>query len=147
MKRPDDNAPVRLKLPSKLESLDRFQEFIRGQIRDSGCSQETRFNIQLALEEALVNIMHYAYPGGETGWIELTCRLEENRTRLCVEIRDGGRPFNPFECEHPDIGASLEQRPVGGLGIFLIRKMTQQADYRRDADVNVLTMRFHLDGA
>jgi len=144
---PDEAVPCRLKLPATLESLDPFQDFVRGQIRESRCPQETQFKIQLALEEALVNIAHYAYPPGGAGWIELACRLESGGKRLWVEIRDGGRAFNPFERGKPDMTASLDKRQIGGLGIFLVRQMTEKAEYRRDGDTNVLTLQFGLDAA
>lgn len=142
---PDEVVFRRLKLPATLESLDPFQDFVRGQIRDGGCSRETQFKIQLALEEALVNIAHYAYPPGVSGWIELACRLEPAGQRLCVEIRDGGRAFNPFERAKPDMTAPLDKRPIGGLGIFLVRQMAEKAEYRRDGEINVLTMHFRLE--
>ena len=144
MKPPHDNVPTRLKLPAVLESLDPFQDFVRGKIRDCGCPHETQFKIQLALEEALVNVIHYAYPPEGAGWIEIACLLEKGGTCLQVEIRDGGCLFNPFERAKPDMSVSLEKREIGGLGIFLIRQMTEQADYRRENDVNVLTMIFRL---
>lgn len=143
MKHADKSGAACLKLPAALESLEPFQDFVRGQIRDCGCPQEMQFKIQLALEEALVNIIHYAYPPESKGWIELACMLEHNR--LKVEIRDGGYPFNPFEREKPDTTATLEERQIGGLGIFLIRQMAEQSDYRRDNDMNILTMVFRLD--
>ena len=138
---------ARLKLPAALESLDPFQDFVRNQTRDCGCSTAAQFKIQLALEEALVNIAHYAYPPGVEGWIELACRLDKDGRRLGVEIRDGGRAFNPFERGQPDTNASLEQRQIGGLGIFLIRKMAEKADYRREGETNVITLEFRLDDA
>jgi len=144
---PVDNTPPRLKLPAALEALDPFQDFVRNQTRDCGCSAAAQFKIQLALEEAVVNIVHYAYPPGVEGWIELACQLEEDGRRLAVEIRDGGRAFNPLERGQPDTNASLEQRQIGGLGIFLIRKMAEKADYFRDGDVNVLALEFRLDAA
>lgn len=147
MPKPEDNPPASLKLPAVLESLDPFQDFVRNRIRAGGCSTAAQFKIQLALEEALVNIFHYAYPQGGEGWVELTCRVEEGGRRLDVEIRDGGRAFNPFERGQPDTTAPLADRQIGGLGIFLIRKMAEKADYRRDGETNVLAMRFRLDAA
>ena len=145
MTKPADSTMARLKLPAALESLDPFQDFVRNQTRDCGCSTAAQFKIQLALEEALVNIAHYAYPPGSAGWIELGCRLQQDGRRLFLEIRDGGRAFNPFEHRQPDTQASLEERQIGGLGIFLVRQMTEKAEYRRDGDVNVLTLEFRLN--
>lgn len=139
----NDGAPARLKLPAVQESLDPFQDFVRGQIRSSGNRPASQFKIHVALEEALVNIARYAYPPGETGWIELACSLREGQ-RLCVEIRDGGRLFNPFERVRPDSKASPEQREVDGLGVFLIRQMAEKAGYRREGEINVMSLEFGL---
>ncbi len=147
MTNPDASLPARLKLPAVLESLDPFQDFARRQLPAGGWPAAAQFKVQLALEEALVNIFHYAYPPGVEGWIELACRLEEDGRRLDVEIRDGGRAFNPLERGRPDTRASLEQRPIGGLGIFLIRQMAAKVAYRREGDLNVLALQFRLDAA
>ncbi len=144
MNKPADSASSRLKLPAALESLEPFQDFVSAQIRNNACSKDAQFKIQLALEEILVNIAHYAYPGGDVGWIELLCRLEQDGKRLCVEIRDAGRAFNPLSRGQPNTEVSLEKREIGGLGIFLVRQMTTKAEYRREDDTNVLTLEFDL---
>jgi anti-sigma regulatory factor (Ser/Thr protein kinase) len=137
----------RLKLPATLASLEPFQEFVRAQIRPLPCSREIQFKIQLALEEALVNIAHYAYPAGTDGWIEVACRLDAVGRRLRVEIRDAGRAFDPLGYAQPETNVSLEERQVGGLGIFLVRQMTERAEYRREGATNVLTLLFNLAAA
>lgn len=89
----------------------------------------------LMLEEALVNVVSYAYPAGESGEIEVVATSgmpEEDSEEVTVEIIDGGVPFDPTAAATPDTEASLEERPIGGLGIYLIRSLASRVDYRRD---------------
>src|ERR1051326_9001098 len=94
--------------------------------------------IDLALEEHLANIFNYGYETG--GNPEVVVRLERRQTDFLVEISDNGKAFNPLDHPEPDIKRPLEERPIGGLGIHLIRKFVDQLSYRREAGRNVLTM-------
>ncbi len=144
---PADSDPARLRLPAGLESLEPFQDFVRTRLQAVACTPEAQFRIQLAVEEILVNIFHYAYPAGSGGWAELACRVEDGGRRLQVEMRDAGRAFDPLAQGRPDTLGTLEQRRIGGLGIFLARQMAQTTAYRRDGEQNVLIMEFALDAA
>lgn len=94
--------------------------------------------IDLALEEHLANVFNYGFePGGHP---EVVVHIEQNPNGLMVEISDNGKPFNPLEHPEPDVNLPLEKRPIGGLGIHLIRKFVDQLAYRREAGRNILTM-------
>lgn len=98
--------------------------------------------IDLALEEHLANVFNYGFePGGQPQVVVL---IEQNPNGLTVEISDNGKPFNPLEQPEPDVSLPLEERPIGGLGIHLIRKFVDQLAYRRDAGRNILTMHKRL---
>lgn len=98
-----------------------------------------RFKIQLSIEEVVDNVVHYAYEGG-IGWLEVSTHLDSNSLILTVELRDAGVPFNPLEQSEPDITLSAENREVGGLGIFLCKKLMDSINYRYENGNNVLTM-------
>jgi anti-sigma regulatory factor (Ser/Thr protein kinase) len=98
-----------------------------------------RFKIQLSIEEVVDNVVHYAYEGG-IGWLEVSTHLDSNSLILTVELRDAGVPFNPLEQSEPDITLSAENREVGGLGIFLCKKLMDSISYRYENGNNVLTM-------
>lgn len=98
-----------------------------------------RFKIQLSIEEVVDNVVHYAYEGG-IGWLEVSTRLDSNSLILTVELRDAGVPFNPLEQSEPDITLSAENREIGGLGIFLCKKLMDSISYRYENGNNVLTM-------
>ena len=100
---------------------------------------ESFYKIEVALEEALVNIIQYAY-GPEGGKIELTLKIEA-KAHIEIGIRDWGTPFNPL-LEGPKVNptASLEERRVGGLGIFLISKLVDDLLYEWDGVSNWLIL-------
>jgi serine/threonine-protein kinase RsbW len=96
------------------------------------------FNVNLAVDEILTNIISYAYPDG--GSHDIVVRLSLTTRELIVEVEDDGQAFNPLELGIPDLDKPLEQRPIGGLGIHLVRKVMDRLEYRRQAGKNVLLM-------
>ena len=96
--------------------------------------------IELAAEEALVNIFRYAYPE-EAGEVGVCCRLEDD-ARLIIEIFDNGVPFNPLSLSEPDLTADASDREIGGLGVFFIREMADDVQYHRDGTNNILRLSF-----
>ena len=126
-----------LRLPAKLENLKRFKESVAGCARAQGFDQKRIYEIELAVEETLVNIFNYAYP--ETpGDIEINCKLENGR--FIIEIIDSGIPFDMTSLTDPDLTADVEERKIGGLGIFLVKKMVDEVRYRREKDRNILNL-------
>lgn len=97
------------------------------------------FKLRLSIEEAVENVVRYAYNGG-IGWLEAGTSLDQDKLLLTIELRDAGVPFNPLEKEDPDITLSAEEREVGGLGIFLCKKMMDSLSYRYEDGNNILTM-------
>ena len=98
-----------------------------------------RFKLRLSIEEAVENIVRYAYDGG-IGWLEAGTSLDHDTLVLTVELRDAGVPFNPLEQPEPDITAKAEDREIGGLGIYLCKKLMDSISYRYENGNNVLTM-------
>lgn len=101
------------------------------------------FKIRLSVEEVVENVVRYAYEDG-IGWMEAGTELENGGLVLSIEIRDAGVPFNPLEKEDPDINTSIEDREIGGLGIFLCKKMMDEVKYSYVDNCNVLTMKKKL---
>lgn len=102
--------------------------------------EELRFKIELSIEEAVENVVQYAYEGG-IGWLEAGTKLDDKTLVLTIELRDAGVPFNPLEKDDPDITLSADERPVGGLGIFLCKSMMDSISYRYEDGNNVLVMK------
>jgi len=134
-----------LRLPAKLENLDKLIRFISACAGEKGCGEKRLHEIELASEEALVNIISYAYAGKDSGDVEVTCRAESD-TAWIIEITDWGIPFDATSYADPDLDAPITDRKIGGLGIFLIRKMVDEIKYRREEDRNVLTFNLAMGG-
>jgi sigma-B regulation protein RsbU (phosphoserine phosphatase) len=98
--------------------------------------------VKLAVEEAVVNVMHYAYPPEMEGEIKVCA--EANNERLKLTISDSGVAFDPTETLTADTTLSVEERPIGGLGIFLVRQLMDSINYERIEGRNVLTLRKSL---
>ncbi len=96
------------------------------------------FNVNLAVDEILTNIISYGYPQG--GDHEIVIRLSLSAGELIVIIEDEGRPFDPLHTKPPDTEVPASERSVGGLGIHLVRKVMDRLEYRREEGKNVLTM-------
>jgi anti-sigma regulatory factor (Ser/Thr protein kinase) len=94
--------------------------------------------LNLVMEEALTNVIFYAYEEGDKKEIEIDFDYAGNQ--LDIKIIDGGKPFDPTKKPDPDINLSVEDRPIGGLGIFLIRKIMDEVRYERVGQRNVLSM-------
>lgn len=101
--------------------------------------EDLRFKIELSIEEAVENVVQYAYEGG-FGWLEAGTNLDDQSPILTIELRDAGVPFNPLEQDNPDTSLSADERPVGGLGIFLCKSMMDSINYRYEDGNNVLVM-------
>ena len=103
-------------------------------------NDDLRFKIELSIEEAVENVVQYAYEGG-IGWLEAGTSLDDQSLVLTIELRDAGVPFNPLEQTDPNITLSADERPVGGLGIYLCKKMMDSISYRYEDGNIVLVMK------
>ena len=98
-----------------------------------------KFKLRLSIEEAVENVVRYAYNGG-IGWLETNIDFNQDTLLLTIQLRDAGVPFNPLEKKDPDVTLSAEDRNIGGLGIYLCKKMMDNIEYRYEDGNNVLTM-------
>lgn len=101
-------------------------------------SMPLTMNINLVLEEAVSNVIFYAFNKDEKHLIQISIEVDENI--LTLEIVDDGIPFDPLAREVPDITLPAEDRPIGGLGIFLITKIMDKVSYKRQNNQNILTL-------
>ena len=128
-----------VQFPAKFELLDEIREFVGQIARANGFGDKDVYNIQLATDEAASNIIEHAYDGVIDGVLDLSCGMQEKA--LVIILVDHGLPFDPSEVPMPDLQADLADRKIGGLGIFLMRKLMDEVHYHSNADKsNVLTM-------
>ncbi len=127
-----------MRAPATLESLHALLEFVTSCAERRGFGQARIRQIELVMEELLVNIFNYAYPD-RPGDVEVACRTD-NTGGLMVEIADEGIPFNILTREDPDREAGIEERNIGGLGIFFVKRFIRDIRYRRKGGRNILTL-------
>jgi len=124
-----------IKLPAKLDNLYRFMDVVSRCAKEQGFTQKRINEIELAMEEALVNIFNYAYQDN-TGDVEVICSL--NNDLFIVDIIDSGIPFNVLSHKDPDLTSDISEREIGGLGVFLMKKLTDDIQYCRENEKNIL---------
>jgi serine/threonine-protein kinase RsbW len=124
---------------AKFEYLDEIRDFVGEVARGGGFSAKDVYNIQLATDEAASNIIEHAYENRSDGVLELSCGMKEDT--ITIILIDHGESFDPSEIPLPDLKADLSDRKIGGLGIFLMRKLMDEVHYEPKPDKsNVLTM-------
>lgn len=138
MKDDDTYFSHRLKLPAHMDSLHEFIQFMEQSAGELGLEDALIRKLSLVAEELLVNVVHYAYAGtGEDGGIDLQCGMADRQT-FCMRIADKGKPFDPLSAAEPDLTRDIEDRPVGGLGVYLVRELADHLDYQRKDGANVV---------
>ena len=105
---------------------------------DHGLSDDDVMAINLVLDEVITNIIDYGYDDRADHEIHVTMAVEGDR--LTIEVEDDARPFDPLQAPAPDLDLPLEERPVGGLGIHIVRSLMDTVEHHRRNDRNVLTM-------
>ena len=136
----DDGGRQVLTVPADCDQLAPVQQFVDGILDDLHCPDDTRVQIQIAVEELFVNIASYAYPSGE-GEVVVQCWAEQNPSAVTIRFRDRGTPFDPLNKPDADITLSAEERKIGGLGIFMVKEFMDGVDYAYRDGENVLTIR------
>lgn len=129
---------LHLKTRADRKNLGEILEFLRQVLKGAGIGERLLPDLELAVEEAVVNIMTYAYPDGEG---ELIIGVLPGPGHITIELRDRGRPFNPMLVPKPDTSAPLEDREIGGLGVHLIRMLMDEVSYDYRGGENILTLR------
>ena len=123
---------------AKFEFLDEIREFVGDIARAGGFGAKDIYNIQLAADEAASNIIEHAYEGVNTGVLEISCGMRDGA--ITIIMVDHGESFDPSAIPLPDLKADLSERKIGGLGIFLMRKLMDEVHYEVQNSGNVLTM-------
>lgn len=124
--------------PAISEAVSEICLWVFEAAREAGFSEKEAERWVLAVEEVTINIVKYAYKDGGAGTIAV--EIDLSPSGMTARVADSGRPFNPLAAPEPDVLASLEEREIGGLGIFLTRKVMDRIHYERRDDKNILTL-------
>ena len=123
-----------------LDNLEVVQNFVSEELESQGCSMKVMMQIEIAVEEIYVNIVHYAY-NPEIGKATIRCEVTDNPMQVIIQFMASGVPFDPLAKEDADITLSAEEREIGGLGIFMVKKSMDEVSYEYKEGKNVLTIR------
>jgi anti-sigma regulatory factor (Ser/Thr protein kinase) len=123
-----------------LENLAPLTEFVEGCAENFGLDTKKKFGLLVAVEEAFVNICSYAYPDGAVTGKDVTVFCGADGNAFVMEISDRGTPFDVLSLPDPDTTLTIMDREVGGLGVYFIRRLTDDVSYRREDGQNILRM-------
>jgi serine/threonine-protein kinase RsbW len=127
-----------LEITSDMSNLARVSDFILDVAKQAHLTEKQTDHVQMALDEAVTNVMEHAYGGRSDGRISIKCRVDARE--LFLEIRDQGEPFDPRTIKKPDLKKPLSERTIGGLGVFFMRKLMDKVEFSRDAAGNITRM-------
>ena len=129
-------------LPNDVQEVPKLAAFVDEICEAAGMDMATAMQMNLAIEEAVVNVMEYAYPAGTKGEVRIEAQVHD--TYVEFTISDDGMPFNPTEKGEVDTTLSAEERSIGGLGIMLVKHYMDSVIYKYVDSQNVLTLRKNL---
>ncbi len=122
---------------AKIENLDQVLAFVDACLEPLDASMKAQMQIDVAVEELFVNVARYAY-APETG--QVTIRVEPEDAAVAITLVDRGTPYDPLAKADPDVTLSAEDRQIGGLGIYMVKKSMDGMEYRREDGCNILTI-------
>lgn len=128
-----------LEIEATVDNLGKVIDFVNEQLEQVGCSMKAQMQIDIAVEEIYVNIAHYAYQ--PTGPATIRVELEQEPLSVILTFIDHGVPYDPLAKEDPDLTLSAEERPIGGLGIFMVKKSMDHVAYEYKDGKNILTLK------
>lgn len=127
-------------VPAELEKLKDVNEFIVEKLEELDCSARAQMQLEIAIEEIFVNIAHYAYHP-VIGKATVRLSVDDAEEQISLQFEDEGKPYNPLLREDPDVKLGIEERGIGGLGIYMTKKSMDDVTYRYEDGKNILTIR------
>ena len=127
-----------IRLRARREAIAELTAWVDAELEQAECSPKAQMQIDVAIDEIMANIVMYAYPGREGN---VTVRYSREGRIAEMTFIDEGIPYNPLDNPEPDVTLSAEERKIGGLGIFLVKKMADEVSYRYEDGKNILTIR------
>ena len=128
---------------ARLENLDKVNDFVQNSISSFDCSKKSIMQLGVIVEEIFVNIASYAYPE-QVGDVQVQIEVSQSPTAITLTFIDGGIKYNPLEVADPDLELSVEERGIGGLGIYLVKKMVEKISYNYTDEKNILSITKNL---
>lgn len=128
-------------IDAKLENLPVVTDFIIDSLESRNCSMKVKMQLELVIEEIFVNVANYAYKSEENGKVTICKEFDDEPQAITLTFKDSGKPYDPLQHKDPDITLSAEERNIGGLGIFLVKKNVDEIYYKYEDGQNILTVK------
>ena len=132
-----------LNIAATVENIEAVTDFVNAQLEALDCPMKAQMQIDIAIDELFGNIAHYAYHP-EVGDATVRVEVQEDPLAVIITFIDGGVPHDPLAAADPDITLSAEERAIGGLGIFMVKKTMDEITYRYENGSNILSIRKNL---
>ena len=132
-----------LEIDAKLSNLEEVLDFVNSHLSNVECPEKTRIQVDIAVEEIFVNIAHYAY-NPEVGKATIRVEISEKPLTISLTFMDSGKSYDPLSRKDPDVSLSAEQRKIGGLGIYMVKKSMDEIQYSYRNGTNMLTLKKKL---
>ena len=129
-----------LSVEARLDSIPAVTDFVNAELEAADCSVKVQTQIDIVIDELFSNIARYAY-APETGSVLVRVELEQDPPAVVLTFIDRGRPYDPLSAEEPDVTAAAEDRPIGGLGVFLVKKIMDELRYEYRDGQNILRVK------
>ena len=131
-------------IEATLDNLDKILQFVDEQLEEAGCPMKIQMKIDIAVEEIYVNVASYAYAPA-TGPVTVSVGFEQSPRAVVITFSDRGVPYDPLKKDDPDVTLPAQERQIGGLGIFMVKKSMDDMIYRYHRGHNILTIRKKLE--
>lgn len=132
-----------LTIAATVENIDTVTDFVNEQLEAYDCPMKAQLQIAVAIDELFSNIAHYAY-NPDVGQATVRVEVVENPLSVIITFIDNGIPYDPLKKEDPDITLSAEERDIGGLGIYMVKKTMDAVSYEYKDGCNILTIKKDL---
>ena len=132
-----------IEISALIENWNIVYDFLNDCMDKFRLEGKLRTEVLLSCEEIYVNVAHYAY-SGRTGSVSIKIEYKNEQKKLKIEFTDSGIPFDPTKLKEPNIGDPIEKRKIGGLGVFMVKKMMDSVEYRYEFGQNNLTLTKHV---
>ncbi len=126
------------------KKLEKLVDFIMQGAYELGFDENRLNKLRVANEEVIINVINYSYPDVKGKVIVSYEILGDPKKGVLMKVRDYGVPFNPLNKKDPDIDSPIEERPIGGLGIYLVKQIMDEVIYKRENGMNILMMTKHV---
>ena len=135
-----------INVPAILEQLEKVTNFVNQELKVDQLPEKVIRQFDIAIDELFTNIASYAYEKGQEGAVTVQLEKEDSPPAIQISFIDSGIPFDPLSHEEPDVSLGVEERSIGGLGIFLVKKIMDDVQYRFENGKNIITIKKYFDG-